>query len=132
MESGLPWAAVLGNHDQESTMTREELMSFMSLMDYSVSRVNPSNVETKRIDGFGNYDVTVKGAFGSELVNTSVLNLYLLDSGDHEMVNGFRTYGGIKESQLAWLRSTSQMLQVIMSYLKFMHRFVSSCEIIIG
>ncbi|KAF4360614.1 hypothetical protein G4B88_005690 [Cannabis sativa] len=42
MESGIPWAAILGNHDQESTMNREELMSFISLLDYSVSQINPS------------------------------------------------------------------------------------------
>uniref|UniRef100_A0A0E0ADW1 Calcineurin-like phosphoesterase domain-containing protein n=1 Tax=Oryza glumipatula TaxID=40148 RepID=A0A0E0ADW1_9ORYZ len=35
IEYKVPWAAILGNHDQESTMTREELMVFMSLMDYS-------------------------------------------------------------------------------------------------
>ncbi|ONK79439.1 uncharacterized protein A4U43_C01F6380 [Asparagus officinalis] len=111
MESRTPWAAILGNHDQESTMTRGELMSFISLMDYSISQVNPSTVEPTKIDGFGNYDVTVKGAFGSELSNTSIFSLYFLDSGDREMVNGFKTYGYIKESQLAWLRRTSQELQ---------------------
>lgn len=112
MVAGKPWAAVLGNHDQESTMTREELMSFISLMDYSVAQVNPSAAGHVRIDGFGNYDITVKGASGSELFNTSVLNLYFLDSGDHEMVNGFKTYGWIRESQLAWLQMTSQERQV--------------------
>lgn len=112
MQSKIPWAAVLGNHDQESTMSREELMSFMSLMDYSVSQVNPSNGDLRRIDGFGNYNIMVKGAFGSELVNTSVLKLDFLDTGDHEVVNGVRTYGYIKESQLAWLRNNSQLLRV--------------------
>ncbi|KAI8023076.1 putative inactive purple acid phosphatase 28 [Camellia lanceoleosa] len=66
MESRLPWAAVLGNHDQESTMTRVELMSFISLMDYSVSQTNPLAEETsdpakeslvRDIDGFGNYNL---------------------------------------------------------------------------
>ncbi|KAL3499084.1 hypothetical protein ACH5RR_041816 [Cinchona calisaya] len=42
LESGVPWAAVLGNHGQESTMTRDELMSFISLMDYSLSKTFPS------------------------------------------------------------------------------------------
>ncbi|CAM8917817.1 unnamed protein product [Rhodiola kirilowii] len=108
----IPWAAVLGNHDQESTMTREELMSIISLMDYSVSRVNPitegvlnsSKSDIKgTIDGFGNYDVQVYGAPGSPFANSSVLNLFFLDSGDRETVNGIRTYGWIKESQLQWL-----------------------------
>ncbi|XP_061964355.1 probable inactive purple acid phosphatase 28 [Populus nigra] len=120
MDSGLPWAAVLGNHDQESTMTREELMSFISLMDYSVSQTNPpvddlsSAAEgdvTKNIDGFGNYNLRVYGAPGSHLANRSVLNLFFLDSGDREVVQGIRTYGWIKESQLRWLRSVSKGYQ---------------------
>lgn len=120
MDSGLPWAAVLGNHDQESTMTREELMSFISLMDYSVSQTNPpvddlsSAAEgdvTKNIDGFGNYNLRVCGAPGSHLANRSVLNLFFLDSGDREVVQGIRTYGWIKESQLRWIRSVSKGYQ---------------------
>ncbi|XP_017249120.1 probable inactive purple acid phosphatase 28 isoform X2 [Daucus carota subsp. sativus] len=116
IESGLPWAAVLGNHDQESTMTREELMSFISLMDYSVSQPNPLAGDTREhrrndIDGFGNYNLQVFGTFGSPLANSSVLNLYFLDSGDRAIVDGIRTYGWIKESQLVWLRGVSKQLQ---------------------
>ncbi|KAH1232130.1 hypothetical protein AAZX31_09G058100 [Glycine max] len=120
MESGLPWAAVLGNHDQESTMDREELMSLISLMDYSVSQINPSDddlinpckggVMTK-IDGFGNYNLRVYGAPGSMLANSTVLNLFFLDSGDRSVYQGIRTYGWIKESQLNWLRRVSQEFQ---------------------
>ncbi|KAL5547277.1 hypothetical protein UlMin_006964 [Ulmus minor] len=120
MESGLPWAAVLGNHDQESTMNREELMFFLSLMDYSVSEINPSAEElsslvgsgrNKTIDGFGNYDLRVYGAPGSHLANSSILDLFFLDSGDRETVQGIRTYGWIKESQLHWLRQVSKVFQ---------------------
>ncbi|KAI8006045.1 putative inactive purple acid phosphatase 28 [Camellia lanceoleosa] len=121
MESRLPWAAILGNHDQESTMTRVELMSFISLMDYSVSQTNPLAEETsdsdkeslvRDIDGFGNYNLRVWGAPGSHLANHSVLNLYFLDSGDRAIVGGVRTYGWIKESQLRWLRDVSKAFQL--------------------
>ncbi|KAI3841290.1 hypothetical protein MKW98_007771 [Papaver atlanticum] len=111
MHSKLPWAAVLGNHDQESTMTREELMSFISLMDYSVSQVNPLGGVVSDIDGFGNYNLEVYGAPGSNLFNTSILNLFFLDSGDRAIVDGRRGYGWIKESQLQWLRSISENFQ---------------------
>ncbi|KDO61952.1 hypothetical protein CISIN_1g0153621mg [Citrus sinensis] len=120
MELGLPWAAVLGNHDQESTMDREELMYFISLMDYSVAQVNPpaedpSNLAKggvmEKIDGFGNYDLRVYGPPGSHLANSSILNLFFLDSGDRETVRGVRTYGYIKESQLRWLHRVSEALQ---------------------
>ncbi|GAV59689.1 Metallophos domain-containing protein [Cephalotus follicularis] len=117
MESGLPWAAVLGNHDQESSMDREELMTFISLMDYSVSQTNPSAGNASNpgnremitnIDGFGNYNLEVYGAPGSHLANSSILNLYFLDSGDREVVQEMRTYGWIKKSQLHWLRGVSE------------------------
>uniref|UniRef100_A0A2P2KAI6 Phosphatase DCR2 n=1 Tax=Rhizophora mucronata TaxID=61149 RepID=A0A2P2KAI6_RHIMU len=119
-ESGVPWAAVLGNHDQESTMTREDLMSFISLMDYSVSQTYPSVEDLsgagkehilRDIDGFGNYDLTIYGSAGSHLANTSVLNLYFLDSGDREVTQGAQTYGWIKESQLQWVRGVSNRYQ---------------------
>ena len=121
MESGLPWAAILGNHDQESTMNREELMSFISLLDYSVSQTNPSAEDPSSsvtrsmmtdIDGFGNNHLRVYGAPGSHLANSTILNLFFLDSGDRAVVQGVRTYGWIKESQLRWLRGISQGFQV--------------------
>ncbi|CAL0327899.1 unnamed protein product [Lupinus luteus] len=120
MESGLPWAAILGNHDHESSMNREELMSFISLMDYSVSQINPSTNDltsaTKggimtKIDGFGNYNLQVHGAPGSMLANSSVLNLFFLDSGAKTVFQGIRTYDWIKDSQLRWLLQVSQELQ---------------------
>lgn len=122
MESRIPWAAVLGNHDQESTMNREELMSFISLMDYSVSQTFPSTKVISNpmdqqpmtnIDGFGNYNLEVWGAPGSYLSNSSILNLYFLDSGDKAIVNGVRTYNWIRESQLSWLRGVSKRFQVL-------------------
>ncbi|XP_010536887.1 PREDICTED: probable inactive purple acid phosphatase 28 [Tarenaya hassleriana] len=116
IDFGIPWAAVLGNHDQESTLTREELMTFLSLMDYSVSQINPPAEDSsnpardafRSIDGFGNYRLRVHGAPGSVLANSSVFDLFFLDSGDRETFQGVRTYGWIKDSQLLWLRNSSQ------------------------
>nr|ABD28480.2 hypothetical protein MtrDRAFT_AC148819g26v2 [Medicago truncatula] len=125
MESGLPWAAILGNHDQESTLNREELMSLISLMDYSVSQINPSadsltnsakGHKMSKIDGFGNYNLRVYGAPGSMMANSSVLNLFFLDSGDRVVYQGIRTYDWIKDSQLHWLRHVSQEPQVITTF----------------
>ncbi|KAH0650011.1 hypothetical protein KY284_029923 [Solanum tuberosum] len=115
IESGIPWAAILGNHDQESSMTREELMSFISLMDYSLSQTFPMDPMKQQpmtnIDGFGNYNLEVQGAPGSYLSNSSILNLYFLDSGDRAIVDGVRTYNWIRESQLSWLRGLSKRFQ---------------------
>jgi len=122
MESELPWAAILGNHDQESTLNREELMSLISLMDYSVSQINPSansltdSAKMAKIDGFGNYNLRVYGAPGSMMANSSVLNLFFLDSGDRVVYQGIRTYDWIKDSQLHWLRHVSREPQVITKF----------------
>ncbi|KAL0729184.1 hypothetical protein Bca4012_025277 [Brassica carinata] len=118
IEYGIPWAAVLGNHDQESTLNRQELMTFLSLMDFSVSQINPlvgdddDQSALRLIDGFGNYRLRVHGAPGSVLSNSTVFDLLFLDSGDRETVQGRRTYGWIKDSQLRWLQdSTRQMTE---------------------
>ncbi|KAM0943274.1 putative calcineurin-like phosphoesterase domain, ApaH type, metallo-dependent phosphatase [Dioscorea sansibarensis] len=117
----IPWAAISVNHDQECSMNQEELMSFISIMDYSVSQVNPASAGgTMRIEGFGNYHVKVHGAIGSGLDNTSILNLYFLGSGVHVVVNGRKTYGWIRESQLHWVRPS-------LNTLRLNHKIVVSC-----
>uniref|UniRef100_A0A0D3ALJ4 Calcineurin-like phosphoesterase domain-containing protein n=2 Tax=Brassica oleracea var. oleracea TaxID=109376 RepID=A0A0D3ALJ4_BRAOL len=115
IEYGIPWAAILGNHDQESTLDRQELMTFLSLVDFSVSQISPSVEDDdedqgalRLIDGFGNYRLRLHGAPGSVLSNSTVFDLLFLDSGDRETVQGRRTYGWIKDSQLRWLQDTSK------------------------
>nr|CAD1821439.1 unnamed protein product [Ananas comosus var. bracteatus] len=100
----LPWAAVLGNHDQESTLSREGVMRHIVGMPYTLSRLNPGGME---IDGFGNYNLEVHGPEGSVLANKSVLNLYFVDSGDYSTVPSIPGYGWIKPSQQLWFQRTS-------------------------
>ncbi|XP_064979679.1 probable inactive purple acid phosphatase 29 [Musa acuminata AAA Group] len=104
----LPWAAVLGNHDQESTLSREGVMRHIVRMRHTLSRLNPDGTD---IDGFGNYNLEVYGSEGSSLANKSVLNLYFLDSGDYSMVPSIPGYGWIKPSQQLWFERTSSRLQ---------------------
>lgn len=108
--SKVAWAAVLGNHDQESNLTREGLMKHIVSMKHTVSQINPKGVSI--IDGFGNYNVEVGGAEGSKVENKSVLNLYFLDSGDYSTVPSIPGYGWIKHSQQSWFRRTSLKLKV--------------------
>lgn len=80
-------------------------------MDFSVSQINPLfEYGMRLIDGFGNYRLRVYGASGSLLSNSTVFDLFFLDSGDREIVHGKRTYGWIKESQLRWLQDTSKQV----------------------
>ncbi|XP_010238425.1 probable inactive purple acid phosphatase 29 isoform X2 [Brachypodium distachyon] len=104
----LPWAAGIGNHDQEGTLSREGVMRHLVGMKNTLSRFNPEGVE---IDGYGNYNLEVDGVEGTLLANKSVLNLYFLDSGDYSTVPSIPGYGWIKASQQAWFQQTSSSLQ---------------------
>lgn len=114
ISSNIPWAAVLGNHDQESTLSREGLMKHIVGMKNTLSLLNPPDVPD--IDGFGNYNLEVHGIEGSELANKSVLNLYFLDSGDYSTVPSIPGYGWIKPSQQFWFHRTSKKLKMQKTY----------------
>ncbi|ESQ28230.1 hypothetical protein EUTSA_v10018823mg [Eutrema salsugineum] len=112
IESGIPWVAILGNHDQEGDMTRETLMKYISKMPNSLSQVNPPDAWVHKIDGFGNYNLIVEGPFGSPLFFKSILNLYLLDGGDYVKLDGFSfKYDYVKTSQQNWYEHTSKWLE---------------------
>ncbi|XP_030512816.1 probable inactive purple acid phosphatase 29 isoform X3 [Rhodamnia argentea] len=109
ISSGIPWAAVLGNHDQESALSREGVMKHIVTLNNTLSQVNPPGADA--LDGFGNYNLEVHGFEGSGFENKSVLNLYFLDSGDYSTVHAISGYGWIKPSQQVWFERTSVELQ---------------------
>ncbi|KAJ8551918.1 hypothetical protein K7X08_028361 [Anisodus acutangulus] len=109
ISSNIPWAAILGNHDQESTLSREGVMKHIVGMKNTLSQLNPPDILD--IDGFGNYNLEVHGIEGSKLANKSVLNLYFLDSGDYSTVPSIPGYGWIKPSQQFWFQRTSKKLK---------------------
>ncbi|XP_058201897.1 probable inactive purple acid phosphatase 29 [Rhododendron vialii] len=109
VSSNIPWAAVLGNRDQESTLSRAGVMKHIVGMKHTLSQFNPPEVDN--IDGFGNYNLEVRGVEGSAFENKSVLNLYFLDSGDYSTVPSIPGYGWIKLSQQLWFQNTSKKLQ---------------------
>ncbi|CDP11011.1 unnamed protein product [Coffea canephora] len=109
ISSNIPWAAVIGNHDQESTLSRKGVMKYVVGMKNTLSQLNPP--EALGIDGFGNYNLEVHGIENSRLVNKSLLNLYFLDSGDYSKVPSIPGYDWIKPSQQLWFQQTSTKLQ---------------------
>ncbi|CAH9115882.1 unnamed protein product [Cuscuta epithymum] len=110
ISSNTPWAAILGNHDQESTLSREGVMKHIVGMKNTLSQLNPTELHGD-IDGFGNYNLEVHGVNGSELANKSVLNLFFLDSGDYSNVPSILGYNWIKPSQQVWFQRASRKLQ---------------------
>ncbi|KAL9267951.1 putative inactive purple acid phosphatase 29 [Drosera capensis] len=109
VQSNIPWVAVLGNHDQEGTLSREGVMKHIVGMKNTLSLLNPPDVGV--IDGFGNYNLEIAGVQGSGFQNKSILNLYFLDSGDYSKVPSIPGYGWIKSSQQNWYHQTARKLK---------------------
>jgi hypothetical protein len=104
-------AAVLGNHDQEGSLYMEGVMKHITGMKNTLSKLNPQDYASS-IDGFGNYNLEVGGVEDTEFENKSLLNLYLLDSGDYSKVPFISGFDWIKSSQQLWFLITSANLQV--------------------
>lgn len=68
MKRNIPYASILGNHDDEGNLSREEIMKITSILPYSLSEVGPrlggvtrdKKGREGREGGAGNYYVEVK------------------------------------------------------------------------
>jgi len=98
--SGLPWAAVFGNHDAEAGVTREELLEIQQEYETCLSVAGPADIH-----GTGNYVLTVRGADSS----SEAAALYFFDSGIHapDPIGG---YGWVHHDQIHWYTLQSRQL----------------------
>ncbi|PVH16210.1 uncharacterized protein CXQ87_004080 [Candidozyma duobushaemuli] len=99
----IPYGLVLGNHDDQSTMNREQLMDWASYLPHSMAAKGPEEV-----DGFGNYGITVRSSHMSQKVAAA---LYFLDS--HSYSTQPKIAGGydwFKDSQAWWLEQESGLM----------------------
>lgn len=98
---GIPWAAILGNHDDEGDLNREQLMAVLESGRWSLSQPGPGDVS-----GVGNYLLPVRPAAGEH----PALALSCLDSGSYAetKVGG---YGWIRRDQIAWYLATARALR---------------------
>lgn len=68
VKRNIPYATILGNHDDEGNLSREEIMKITSILPYSLSEVGPrlggvtkdKKGREGREGGVGNYYVEVK------------------------------------------------------------------------
>lgn len=94
----IPWAAVLGNHDDEYTSwSRRQIIESISERPYSLVSLGPEN-----ITGNGNYIVTVNGSEG-----TPAAVLYFMDSGNYSTLKSIKGYGWFGFDQIGWYRDNS-------------------------
>lgn len=108
----IPYAVMFGNHDDEGSLTREQLMSLIEAAPYSLAQAGPSNV-----DGVGNYVFSVK----DNDKKTNLLTFYVLDS--HKYSPRPKTnpgYDWIKENQLLFVqRQHESILETHENHLSF-------------
>ena len=97
-QCAIPWTAVFGNHDDEGTANRHELMAVMQENDLSLVEPGP-----EEIAGVGNYVLTVQS---SDETKPAAL-LYFIDSGSYAPT-GIGGYDWIKQSQIKWYLSESK------------------------
>lgn len=113
----IPWAAVFGNHDEESGDVKAEQMRMMQALPYSLVERGP-----KDIHGVGNYVLKVKSAdrcvrsmmgwiYALMLVGSSMthlLTLYFLDSGSYS--KGYLDwFGYFFPTEYDWIHTVSAM-----------------------
>lgn len=92
----IPYAMVMGNHDDEGSMTREQVMLLAASLPYSLTSLGPED-----IDGVGNYQLSVE----LSLSRNPAMSLWFLDS--HKYSQSPKTnpgYDWLKGSQINWLQ----------------------------
>ncbi len=96
-ERGILWAAVYGNHDDEGSLNRTQLMAVQRSCRCCLSESGP-----EEITGVGNYILTVQTA-GSDEIGAV---LYFLDSNSYAK-GRFSGYGWFERDQIAWYLATA-------------------------
>lgn len=99
---GLQWAAVEGNHDAQSTLSREDVFKVLSSLPGSISQPGPSTLH-----GYGNYYIVITNSSGD-----SVHNLFLLDTGADSEYPQISGYDWAWPDQVSWYLRTSEQLRV--------------------
>ena len=89
---GIPWAAVFGNHDDEGSADRRELMAVMQESQLSLSEPGP-----EAIPGVGNYVLPIQNSEGEGPAAV----LYFIDSGSYAPTD-IGGYDWIRREQIVW------------------------------
>lgn len=100
----IPYASIMGNHDDEGSLPRAGQMALIETLPYSLSEAGPEDVE-----GVGNYVVEVLARGGG---THSALTIYLLDTHAYSPdERSFKGYDWVKKSQIDWFKETAENLK---------------------
>lgn len=100
-ESGIPWAAVFGNHDAEHPQgTKEQLIQLQKQLTGCLTEAGP-----KLDNRVGNYAIKLNSRAGDKTATV----LYLLDSGSN-LKHPLGGYEWITHAQIGWYKEQSAQL----------------------
>lgn len=98
IESKTPWAYVFGNHDDESDMSRTQIMEYVTKMPYCIAQKGD-----QYLSGVGNYVLEVKDQKDDKISTV----LYCLDSHAYPQIKGIGGYAWFEYDQVDWFRKQS-------------------------
>ncbi|MDR0938021.1 MAG: metallophosphoesterase family protein [Mediterranea sp.] len=94
---GIPYAVVLGNHDDEHDLTRRQIMDYITAKPFCLSRRGPDFLK-----GEGNFVLEVKDAGH----RTAAL-VYCMDSNAYAEVDGQKGYDSFGPDQVRWYQENN-------------------------
>ena len=100
-KSGIPVAVVFGNHDAETTVTKEEQMAIYRTYSCCIA-VD----EGDSVSGCGTYNLPILASDGS---GKTAFNLWMIDSNMYDEVNG--GYDHVHTDQINWYIKKSEELK---------------------
>ncbi len=95
---GIPYLVTLGNHDDESELTREEVASYVASKDLVLNK----DVQLEGVSGYLNTSLTVSGRNGKPAAI-----LYAMDSQAYSRDERLKGYGWFDHNQVSWYRERS-------------------------
>jgi hypothetical protein len=102
IERGIPWAAVMGNHDSEITgKSQRDLMSFLATLPLSLCESGPD-----ALGGGGNYVIPILSRSSPRVAAA----LFCMDSGDYADAKVSTGYAWFKHDSISWFREKSREL----------------------
>lgn len=93
----IPYAIILGNHDDEHDWTRQQIMDYVIRQPYCMAQVGPAY-----LTGVGNYVLEVKNA----QEKTGAV-LYFMDSNAYNKIGEQKGYNWFGFDQVDWYRKNS-------------------------
>jgi len=132
-EAGIPFAVVMGNHDDEAEWSRDRIFDFLETVDGFVGSKGPASVS-----GVGNYIIGIRSASSASIASAGTSTrsatsassassgtatsgssgstaalLYFLDSNSYGGDEKISTYGWIRFDQIAWYREQSRRMTAL-------------------